>query len=249
MNPTLAETQRALIAHAHGESGAVHAWLRAQPENARGFGVHARNSRANLREALGAVFPVVAALVGPACFRGLAQRYVALTPSQSADIHAYGAGFAEFVAASRAQRHLDYLVDVARLEWAWHACYHAPDEPMFDVTALRDAPGSEHGQLRFRLAQHCHLVTCRYAALSIWEQHQAHTAADALLLAPPGRHAYIVYRDGDLPRISADRDHAFLVALAEGRTLAQAFDAADSEAGALGRWIRAGVIAGLVSDA
>jgi hypothetical protein len=46
----------------------------------------------------------------------------------------------EFLARFEASRHLAYLPDVARLEWAMNTALHAAEVPALPAEALRDAP-------------------------------------------------------------------------------------------------------------
>lgn len=242
--PSLGEIQRGLVAHAHGEPDALVEWLREVPGNGPGLDAYANASRTALRSALRDVFPVVAALTGQECFEGLARRYVALEPSFSSDIHAFGCNFPRFIASTEAQEALEYLVDVARLEWAWHESYHAPDEPPFDESALAAIPPEAWPQLRFRLASHCKLLVCRFPALAIWDAHQTSASDDWSLSIEEGEYRYLVYRPDNIPCIVSTADHGLLELIASSATLEQAFEMSCADPSAFARWTGAGVILG-----
>src|SRR5262249_18523791 len=80
--------------------------------------IYQRNLLSNLRAALGAAYPIVRRLVGDAFFNEAADRFARVHPSTSGDLHRYGESFPDFIAAYAPARSLEYLPDVARLEWA-----------------------------------------------------------------------------------------------------------------------------------
>jgi len=82
--------------------------------------VYRNNVAVNLTEALKAVYPAMARLVGDEFFAHAAGHYLRHHPPASGNLHDFGAVFADFLAAFEPARGLDYLPDVARLEWAWH---------------------------------------------------------------------------------------------------------------------------------
>src|SRR5262249_36772420 len=86
--------------------------------------VYRRNVLANQHDALAATYPVVRRLVGDAFFRESATRYALAHPSDSGDLHRFGAHLAAFLAAYAPARELSYLPDVARLEWAVARSFH-----------------------------------------------------------------------------------------------------------------------------
>jgi hypothetical protein len=94
----------------------------------------------SLTAALEATFPVLVRLVDPRFFRYLADRFIREHPPTSPCLSAYGAVLPEFLARFEASRHLAYLPDVARLEWAMNTALHAAEVLALPAEALRDAP-------------------------------------------------------------------------------------------------------------
>jgi hypothetical protein len=94
----------------------------------------------SLTAALESTFPVVARLVAPRFFRYAADRFIREHPPASPCLSEYGAALPEFLARFEASRHLAYLPDVARLEWAMNVALHAPDVPALPAEALLEAP-------------------------------------------------------------------------------------------------------------
>ncbi|MBC8013428.1 MAG: putative DNA-binding domain-containing protein [Methyloceanibacter sp.] len=107
----------------------------------RRFGVYRNNVYASLLDVLAGRFPVVARLVGEEFFRAMARVYIEREPPRSAMLIRYGASFPAFVAGFAPAASVAYLADMASLEWAWHAAYHAPDAAALLVAELARAVG------------------------------------------------------------------------------------------------------------
>jgi len=212
-----------------------------------GIEAYRRNMQANLGNALAATYPVVNRLVGEAFFREAARQNVLANPSRSGDLNEYGAAFADFLAGYPHAKDLDYLADVARLEWACHESYHAADAAPFDASALASVPPEDYARLRFTLHPAVRLLASPHPVAEIWEANQPDR--DGTLARGEGPDSVLVWRSGGIVRmrIAEPREWMFLLMLSEGKALGEA-GAGDSvqhflEAG-LARLVGDGVIAG-----
>ena len=59
--------------------------------------------------------------------------FIARHPPQSPALVEFGGAFALFLAAFEPAGSLSYLTDIARMEWARHAAYHAADAAPADL--------------------------------------------------------------------------------------------------------------------
>jgi hypothetical protein len=183
--------------------------------------VYGNNTRENLLQALLAVYPVVDSLVGRGFFRTAASHYQDQHPSRSGDLNRYGAGFPRFLAGYPHARPLPYLADVARLEWALHGAYHAPDAPALQASALA-AVAAELGELRLTLHPSARLLASPYPLPAIWALAEGdagvavdlRAGASRLLLLRPALEVQLVALE--------PAEHALLRALRAGATLTQA---------------------------
>ena len=105
----------------------------------RRFGVYRNNVYASLIDVLAGRFPVVARLVGDEFFRAMARAYVGREPPRAAVLIRYGVSFPDFIAGFAPAASVPYLADMASLEWAWHAAYHAPDAAPLPLAELAGA--------------------------------------------------------------------------------------------------------------
>ena len=102
--------------------------------------VYRHHVTSTLTDALKATFPVVTRLVDERFFGYLADRYVNAHPPAGPCLFEFGESFAEFVCTFDPARHLVYLADVARLEWAMNRALHADEPSPFDPAALAAVP-------------------------------------------------------------------------------------------------------------
>ena len=181
----------------------------------------------SLTAALESTYPVVVRLVDARFFRYAADRYIREHPPASPCLSEYGAELGDFLARFEPCRHLAYLPDVARLEWAMNAALHAHDVEPIAPEALR-APET--------LALHpsVTLLQSPWPLDAIWRANQPDAESDAVDLDTGGV-LLQVWRAGEevaFRRLSA-AGFAFRNALARSRRLHTAAEAAlTADAGA-----------------
>ena len=89
-------------------------------------------------------------------------------PPRSPVLLRYGAGFPAFVAGFPPAAPVPYLADMASLEWAWHAAYHAEDAAPLPLGDL--ARAVEHAEdAALSLHPSLGVVRSLYAIVSIFE--------------------------------------------------------------------------------
>lgn len=217
----------------------------------RGIEVYRNNYRGNLHDALAGAYPVMRQLVGEEFFRLLARRYIERHPSSSGDLHRYGDEMAAFLAHFAPVRHLAYLPDMAKLEWAYHRAYFADDVAPFDLARLAGVAPEAYAALVWHLHPSCTLLASAFPVMSIWQAHQDGLPNGLDIDLNSGDASLLVYRSGlhvTILGIAPD-DHCWLEQLQQGNTLASAtettlsvhpgFDLADT----LRRWLEPGVLA------
>ena len=193
---------------------------------ARRFGVYRNNVVSGLVKALRNSFPVVEKIVGDEFFAAMARVFVTEQPPRSPLLAAYGDGFPAFVAAFEPARELPYLADVARLEAARIRAYHAADATPVGADQFAALDGEVAGDLRIALHPSAEIVRSPFPIVTIWamnsgEQQLAPVeiwrGEDALVARP-----YLDVQVRTLPSGGA----AFLFALAAGRSIGEAAEAA-----------------------
>jgi hypothetical protein len=227
---SLHEWQRAFSAAAVFNDAAALASLRIvaggmKPE-AR-IGIYRANVLGNYRKALAAAYPVIKRLVGAPFFDAASDNFVRGHPSTRGDINRYGADFSEFLGTYPPARDLEYLPDVARLEWAIDQANIARDAASFDFAALASVPAKLHGELRFSLHPSAQLIVSTFPILHVWQANQPSCGADEHIdLGEGGDTLLVLRRPSDVGGIAIERisqaEHHLLATLAAGRTLDEA---------------------------
>jgi hypothetical protein len=134
----------------------------------RRFGIYRNNVNASLSGALASRFPVIERLVGADFFRAMALLFIERHPPRSPVLSAYGAGFPDFLDRFEPVASLPYLSDIARLEWARAAAYHAADDHSVDIARLSSIPPERLHDVRLTFHASARVIASNYPIISIW---------------------------------------------------------------------------------
>ena len=134
--------------------------------------IYRHHVSATLTDALKAAYPVVCRLVDERFFAYAADRFIAAHPPTSPCLSEYGDALADFLADFEPCRHLEYLPDVARLEWAMVRALNADDAPVLDRRALLDVAAADIPTLRLRFHPSFTLVASPWPIDQIWRANQ-----------------------------------------------------------------------------
>lgn len=191
---------------------------------AGGLGIYRNHFLISLEDALAATFPAIRALVGLDYFAQAARRFVRQSPPDNPCLHAYGESFPDFLDGLPEACELPYLGDVARLEWAVNAAYHAPDAPALRFDRLERTVAELLWNWSVELHPSAQLLTSRYPVTAIWRTAQPDSDADMRVDLGAGGENVLVLRIGNEVgfRRVPDRELRFLAALFEGCTVSRA---------------------------
>jgi hypothetical protein len=204
----LAALQQLFTAAALGTASAEElARLEAQLEGSavlparEGIAAYRHSVAGKLQRSLEQTYPACLKLVGEPFFGAMAAAFLQQGPSRSPDLGDYGAAFPAFIAAFPPAASLPYLADVARLEWAWHRAFHAPDQPRLDLAALARVPPELWDRLVFRLPAGAALLASDFPIHRIWEVNTNPEAHDPVIDLDQGGIRIFVWRDGSTTRL------------------------------------------------
>jgi hypothetical protein len=249
-----AELRRAVLAGEHGP--ALEAAIAGDGLTAGArLAIYRHHVVDTLTRVLEAAYPVVGRIVDPRFFGYAASRYIAAHPPAGPCLSEYGASFAEFLAGFPPCRDLVYLPDVARLEWAVHRAWHAPDAAALDSALLGAIGGDRLGVMALRLHPSVSLIASPWPIDEIWRSAQADDPAWTVDL-DRGDARLEVRRAGDRVRLDGldAAGYAFRQALASGRRLetaalaALALDPSFDLAAALRDLVAGGGVVGVALD-
>ncbi|MEO6026146.1 MAG: DNA-binding domain-containing protein [Candidatus Binatia bacterium] len=216
--------------------------------------VYARMYRARLVDVLTEDYPRVGALLGAEAFGAAAHAYIDAHPSTQPSLRWFGARFAEFLDQAPLDGAPEFLVDLARLEWARLAVFDAPDAPLLEIDALRRIPPDEWTTLRLSLVPAVVTLDAAWPVHEIWQA--VETALPSSEIRPSTTHLR-VWRQGDqVFQVSMDAaERIALAAVVTGDTFADlcerlasvvSAEEAPATAGSLMlRWLEDGVLAAL----
>ncbi|MCY3880445.1 MAG: DNA-binding domain-containing protein [Rhodobacteraceae bacterium] len=186
------------------------------------FSVYRNNVVAGLASALEAAFPVVLKLLGDEFFRAMACVYLRGYPPDSPVLMRFGRHMPEFLAEFPPLRHLPYLEDVARLELAIRAAYHAGDAGTVASDTLQGLDAAAIATARVRLAPSVFLLRSPYPVCRIWLANMR----GGPFPQSGGDDVMIVRREFDPEPIRLESgEFEFLTALQGGNSIAEANDA------------------------
>jgi hypothetical protein len=197
--------------------------------------VYRNNTFSSLTAALKDSFPVVCQLVDERFFGYAAQEYIRAHPPRAPRLAEYGGDFADFLAGFEPVGHLAYLPDVARLEWAVNAAYHAPDAPTLDPARIAAVPQERYPLLRFVAHPSVQLFASAFSVDRIWQAHQpGGDLENKIDLTSGGCRLLIDRHDQDIRFLTLD-DAGFALgaALCAGASLQESYEKAAAIDGAL----------------
>jgi uncharacterized protein len=224
--PTLLELQRAMrAAMVDRDDGAAVAML-AEDVPADRLDIYRNTFISGATRALRLSFPAVHRLVGDEFFEGAAFAFIAQHPPRAACLDDYGAAFPQFLQDFPPAAPLDYLSDVARLEWAVSRALHAPDPASLDLARLQALRPEDQARVCFVPHPALALLCAGYPADAIWRG--VLDGDDAVLAAidlTSGPVSLLVERRAAGIEVSRVDPAAwrFAASLCEGRPLADVF--------------------------
>ncbi len=196
--------------------------LRAQS----GFAIYRNNVVAGLINMIVQRFPVVHRIAGSDSFQAVAHRYVITEPPRSLILMQYGETFPRFVRSLGSEAMLEYLADIAALEWARCRAYHAAAADPMTRDAFAALAPEQFDRVQILLHPSVALVKSRFPIVTVWESNLgdgdggmiSRWCPEYALVARP-------FLDVEVWRLSAG-GHAFIGALKRLMPLSSALAAA-----------------------
>ncbi len=212
------------------------------------LGIYHHAYRARLREALEAVYDTTWGYLGDEGFGRAADRCIAGCPSSSANIRDYGEDLPRVVRALFPGD--PEAAELARMDWALHEAFDAPDRPGFDFAAVAEYGDSEWERARLALHPGVSLVEFEWNAVAIWHAiNEGKEPPPPARLAHPTGHVFWRLRLASRFRSFDDAEHAALRELLDGGTFAGVCEREGAaQAGAwLSAWVADGMTCGVTT--
>jgi hypothetical protein len=206
--------------------------------------VYRNNSRAMFEGALERTYPVLRRRVGEDYFRGLAREYRVWHPSRSGDLHWIGQAFASWLEPRLAGSDYEWLVDLARLEWACEEALVSPRLPALDASQLARVAPDTLADVGLELQPCLRVVRSEYPVWSVWRENQPGEPGRPVDLSQGAQHVVVACGEDGLVLHSLPADQCgFVEALAANAPLGDALEESGLDVDRL-----PGVLAWLFSD-
>jgi len=174
------------------------------------MGIYRNNSIGARQQALQLIYPVVEKILGGQCFTMMTNDFVTAAPSLDADLNNFGEGFADFL-VDQISRHsafadFNYLPDLARLEWGYHAAYYAPeDKGSSDLSPVSQSDESDK-IVQLICSSVLYPLSTVFPVYDIWQAHQGEDIVEEVPALSVEDHL-LVYRQQNHPRIERISKH------------------------------------------
>jgi len=188
------------------------------------FSIYRNNVTLSLSEAIADTFPVVKRLIGDDCFKAAAVAFIRAHPPSQPSLLFYGDGFIDFIKTWPACSELEYLSDVAQLEWNYIRAFHAADRSLMDNGVLQQIAPELLGDGVFSIHPSVHLMRSEWPVDSIWEENlKPEVATLDLHILSPGN--LLIYRqEGQVQVVNLSVEcFNFLTALTESNCITDAW--------------------------
>lgn len=188
------------------------------------FNVYRNNFIVLNGDALADMYPVIKRLAGDEAFRMLATAYVRAFPPMDRTLLLYGEAFPSFLNGIPELSDAPYLADVARIEYAWTAAYHAEDATKLDEVQMANIPAETLGDLRLRPHPSIHFISSDYPVYRIWATNQGAPLDDVISLDEGTSHIVVIrpQREVEVREVGFG-ELRFLESLSDNETIGTAY--------------------------
>ncbi len=187
----------------------------------RTVALYRRMIRNNYLQVLKITYPVLNRLVGRVYFHALAMGYIRIHPSTSGDLFSYG----RFLPALLEGLDVSPLfAEVAKLEWACHEVYQAPDSPLPSREQIQTLASADPSRITVQFHPASRLLFFPHPVHRVWRALQPDAPPDEVVDLPLPEEAsgVLVTRPFQKVQVSPLEKTRYLIleALFAGRDLA-----------------------------
>ncbi len=154
--------------------------------------IYRNNVIRSLTAAVTVVYPLTEKLVGVDFLAQAVREYVVANLPDQGNLNFYGATLPDFIRTYEPARHLPYLYDMTRLEWAWEMATLAQDDEKLDPVRLQEIPEDKIPYLRFMLRASVRLIKSQYPLDRIVDFCRAETQDGTLDIGNNGSETHLM---------------------------------------------------------
>ncbi|WP_299795634.1 DNA-binding domain-containing protein [uncultured Shewanella sp.] len=167
--------------------------------------IYRNNTLQALKATLVKAFPICQQIVGESCFARLARDYLDANPMQESNLNHYGDGFSHFLEgvlqANPAFEGLEYLPELAQMEWLLLKSYYAADGlSCYKLVEIAGLNERQQEEVVMVLRPDVFILHSSFPLYEIWLSHQQdsdHIEIDM----PQDRYHLCISRDPFKPKV------------------------------------------------
>ena len=158
------------------------------------------------QKVLAQIYPACLNILGEDYFNQLCRAYRFEYPSTGPDLNNYGKHFSFFIKEqSKIHNELsgfEYLLELAWLEWCWHASYYVKDDELFSFEKLALVNAADQNKLVFNLSYSFSLHLTNYPLLDIWNANKNANEEKQEFIMPESESYFCISRLNFKPDVS-----------------------------------------------
>jgi hypothetical protein len=219
------------------------------------FNIYRNNFLISLSDMLEQIFPITQVLVGYDYFTHISRDFVYSVPLKQPHLNDYGSIFVNFLRQLKALEKMQFVGQMAELEWHLDYISHIYYKPDFDFKSLAKISEEHLLNIQFRLSDTCHLQTSKLDLIALHKdlsRAQKLSKSTTITAVTYQQQSYILGLQnhlGEAALMPLDQRHwTWLIGLQNGLTLAQLCDLENTDLNLLiaqiKDWIALGCIDG-----
>lgn len=179
---------------------------------------------------LAKVYSACLNILGEDYFNQICRAYRFEYPSTDENLNNYGKCFSSFLNKQLEFRQeltgLEYLSELASLEWCWHAAYYVENDESFSFEKLALIDESIQSEISFKVSNSFSLHSTKYPLLNIWNENKTSSKDEQVFTMPESENYYCIYRKELYPAIDVleYKQYSILKYISDGAMLAELND-------------------------
>ena len=177
------------------------------------------------QKVLSQIYPACFNILGEDYFNQVCRVYRFKYPSVDVDLNKYGKHFPAFmkeqIDTCKELKELEYLADLALLEWRWHESYFSDDDELFSFKELELIGSDVQDRIFFRMSNSFSLHSTIYPLLDIWNANKNITDDVQAFHMPDSENYFCITRETLTPSINLldDESYMLLKSIVDGMSL------------------------------
>ncbi|NVJ97540.1 MAG: putative DNA-binding domain-containing protein [Alphaproteobacteria bacterium] len=149
--------------------------------------IHRNTYRESLVSALEGIYPLVTVFVGSDFLRQVLKRYVLEHPPYEPMLYTYGSEFPRFLAGLEAVKPMQYIADIAELDWYTHELLQVADEVQDRIVANQ-----------YRLTPNIRFVASDAPLFDLWRAAVGQVDADEVDINGEAQSILVLLHEGNI---------------------------------------------------